>query len=119
MAAAREQVMQRSALLCEIRGPGCTDLATDAHHRQTRRLGPDCPCNLLAVCAHCHHVNVHGQPATARDQGWIVSRHAFDGSGVPVQIHGLGLVLLTCTGEYVALDGRAVMPLAHGAAAMP
>ena len=106
MDTARAEVMARARGRCEVAGPGCTGAATDAHHRQTRRYGPDCPCNLLALCSHCHHVNVHGQPEAARDLGWIVSRHATDPGARCVQVVRLGLVLLTCEGTYRALDGR-------------
>lgn len=107
---ARVEVMARARGVCELNGPGCTRQATDAHHRQTRRYGPDCPCNLLALCSWCHHENVHGQPETARDLGWIVSRHATDPGRVPVQLPRVGLILARCDGTWATLDSRAVLP---------
>lgn len=103
---ARAETFARSRGRCEVAGPGCTGIATDWHHRQTRKLGPDCPCNALAACSHCHHANVHESPAVARDAGWIVSRHATDPGAVPVQVPRLGIVLLPCSGGYRSLDGR-------------
>lgn len=105
----RAETFARARGLCELRGPGCTGTATNWHHRQTRRYGPDCPCNTVALCSHCHHVNVHGQPVAARDLGWIVSRHATDPGLVPVQLPRLGLVLTPCAGGYRMLDGREIL----------
>lgn len=106
MADARATVMLRAANLCEVRAPGCTTLAEEAHHRLTRRFGPDCPCNLLAVCTECHRDHITEAPATAREAGWAVSKFTTDPpSQVPVRIFGPGEpVLLTCNGDYLALE---------------
>lgn len=103
IAEARATTMNRANGWCEACGNAP---ATDWHHRQTKRYGPDCPCNALALCSTCHHVEVHGQPASARDLGWIVSRHASSPGSVPSQVHSLGIVVLTCGGSYRSLDGR-------------
>jgi hypothetical protein len=106
MVQAREETFARSGGRCEF--PGCSSPATDAHHRLTRRYGPDCPCNLLALCSRDHHESVHGNPNEARGAGWIVSRHATDPGRVPVQIDRIGIVLLPCEGGYRDLAGHAV-----------
>lgn len=86
---------------CEICGTGLTMVSMEAHHRRTRKVGPDCVGNALALCRSCHHDEVHGQPEVAMDLGWIVSRHADAPCQRPVEIRGRGLVVLTCGGAYV------------------
>ena len=105
----RAETFARARGRCELQGPGCTVTATDWHHRQTRRYGPDCPCNTVALCSHCHHVNVHGRPEWARETGWIVSRHSANPGAVPLVLGGSGPargpVLLPCVGGYATVDG--------------
>lgn len=98
----RATILARSAGRCEACGTALA-AAFEAHHRLTRRFGPDCACNALALCSTCHHEEVHGKPATARDLGQIVSRHASTLPGqVPVWVHGPGCaVLLDCHGNYL------------------
>lgn len=72
-ATARETIHRRAAAACELCG---TARGTDAHHRQSRAVGVDCPCNLVLLCSGCHHGRVHGHPRWAREMGWIVSRMA-------------------------------------------
>lgn len=106
----RAETFARARGGCEVAGPGCTGTATDWHHRLTRKFGPDCPCNALAACSHCHHANVHESPAVARDAGWIVSKHSrATPAETPVQVVRLGIVLLTCDGSYLSLDGRTLV----------
>lgn len=73
----------------------------EAHHRRSRAVGPDCPCNALALCSTCHHDDTHGQPVRARELGAIISR-GFEGepADVPVELHR-GIVLLACNGTYL------------------
>lgn len=99
---ARRIVYGRSGGRCEA--PWCGAPLGDrmeAHHRLTRRFGPDCPCNLLALCSRCHHAEVHEQPERARDHGLIVSRHtAVPPAEVPAVLHRRGPVLLDCHGKF-------------------
>lgn len=98
-AEARMVVYGRSGGRCEVCGCGLETF--EAHHRLTRRFGPDCPCNLLALCSTCHHERVHGEPEQARDDGRIISRHAaILPAEHPVLIHRHGLVLLDCDGHF-------------------
>lgn len=86
---------------CEACGAGINVNVMQAHHRRTRRIGPDCPCNALALCPSCHHEEVHGEPERARRLGQIVSAHSPDEPvDVVVEVHGRGPVLLTCGGMY-------------------
>lgn len=63
-----------------------------------RRLGPDCPCNTLALCGGCHTRHVHGHPVWARSNGWIVSSAAgLPPADVPAWLHGRWM-LLACDG---------------------
>lgn len=96
----RAAVYARSRGFCEACG-GDVAGGFEAHHRLTRRLGPDCPCNVLALCPACHHAGVHGHPERSLEQGRILSRHSTAApSTVPVLVHGRGWVRLTCDGNY-------------------
>lgn len=79
----------------------CPRPMAEAHHRQTRRFGPDCPANIIGLCDRCHHVTVHGHPATALTSGWIISRHYTDPCGVPVADADGALWILTCEGTII------------------
>lgn len=98
----RAAIWRRAGGRCEA--CGCPlELATmHGHHRQTRRVGPDCPGNALALCASCH-ADAHAAPAAARDVGRIVSRHAADPCRVPVWVwapSGPRRVMLECAGGW-------------------
>lgn len=80
----------------------CSNPMQEAHHRQTRRFGPDCPGNLVGLCASCHHQEVHGEPKRALANGWIVSRHASDPCDKPIWLDGRW-VRLSCNGVVVVL----------------
>lgn len=96
---ARRIVFGRSGGRCEVCGDPLETF--EAHHRLTRRFGPDCPCNLLALCSRCHHDRVHGEPEDARERGRIISRHAVVlPAEHPVEVHRHGLVLLDCSGNF-------------------
>ena len=71
-----------------------------AHHRQTRRHGPDCPGNLIGLCA-AHHAMVHANPNTSIVAGWIVSRHATDPCRVPLLDANYVEWELTCEGTRI------------------
>ena len=63
----------RARGLCELMAPGCTQVATEAHHRirRSHKLTHDADW-LLAACHGCHqwaHLNV----ADAKSRGWIVT----------------------------------------------
>lgn len=102
--AAREAVYGRCGGFCEF--PSCGRRISlegmQAHHRKLRSAGgPDCPCNLMALCAFDHHGKVHAYPAHSRDAGWIVSRFE---KRTPSQV-GLamreGFKFLSCDGRVV------------------
>lgn len=103
---AREAIYARSGAICEF--PSCGKRISlegmNAHHRQLRSGGGvDCPCNLMALCAFCHHEKVHGHPEAARAAGWIVSSHEKRGaSQVGLAMAG-GFKFLTC-GALVSVD---------------
>lgn len=88
---------------CELCAKSLNIANMEGHHRRTRAVGPDCPCNALALCSTCHHDEVHAHPEEARARGWIVTRHAsdFEPADVPVELasHPEG-VLLTCEGMF-------------------
>lgn len=87
---------------CEVCGAQLNIANMEAHHRRTRRLGPDCPGNGLCLCRSCHHDGVHGQPELAKEKGWIASRFTDEPCAQPVWIQGRGWVTLSCGGEYVS-----------------
>lgn len=51
---AREQVMERDGYLCRIRLPGCTEVATQAHHVHGKSVTGDDPALMVAACAWCN-----------------------------------------------------------------
>ena len=72
----------------------------DWHHRRSRSVVDEhqhCPCNGINLCRTCHDW-IHQHPFEARQQGWIVSRHASP-PDEPVFAEQHGWVLLTCDGE--------------------
>lgn len=96
-ACTRELLALRSATRCEIAAAGCTQVATDWHHRQRRREGDDSIVNALHACRWCHR-HAHNHPAQARDYGWIVSAWARPAE-TPVRRRGRW-VLLTPDGRF-------------------
>lgn len=81
---ARADTFARAKHRCEY--PACPFPASDWHHRKLRsRGGLDCPCNTVALCSFHHHDRVHGQPATATEDGWMVPSWA-DPMEVPVNM---------------------------------
>lgn len=75
------------------------------HHRQSRSVGPDRPDNLIMLCGSgttgCHGY-IHGHPAEARANGWIISKYVEDEdlADVPCTHHQLGQVTYDATGGY-------------------
>lgn len=92
----------RSGGRCEGCDTQLNIVSMEGHHRRTRAVGPDCPCNALALCHECHHGDTHGRPALARALGRIIRREdKTPPSQVVVEIHGRGEVRLDCDGNYV------------------
>lgn len=50
----RHHVLTRDANRCQLRLPGCTVVATDAHHTRPRSVVGDNPAHLVAACASCN-----------------------------------------------------------------
>ena len=50
----RTQVLERDGGVCQIRRPGCTHIATQAHHVLGRAVTGDDPSHLVAACASCN-----------------------------------------------------------------
>jgi hypothetical protein len=98
-------IFARALGRCERCGLQLNIANMEGHHRRTRRVGPDCPCNALALCGTCHHgPEVHGGPELAMELGTILSRHSDAPPGeLEVEIHGRGRVLLGCGGQYLAI----------------
>lgn len=68
----RQQVWERSNGMCERCGWAAM---TDVHHLAGRGgVDPHRLANLAGMCRACHEW-AHANPAAARDQGWMVSRH--------------------------------------------
>jgi hypothetical protein len=94
----RQVIWERSFGRCELCERALTFDSMQGHHRRTRRVGPDCPCNALALCPSCHHERVHAHPEESRGEGWIVSK--FDQpTGKAVQLPR-GKVVLECDGSW-------------------
>jgi 5-methylcytosine-specific restriction endonuclease McrA len=93
-------IYARAGGRCELCGKQLGIANMEGHHRRTRRLGPDCPCNAIALCSDCHHgPNVHGGPETARELRLILPRECTDPPAeIPVELHGQRWVLLNCDG---------------------
>lgn len=100
----RTIILERAGGRCEGCGTPITLFdGLEGHHRRTRRFGPDCPCNALALCGACHHgPTVHDGPELARELGRIISSHdETDPSTIPVVLRDeIGRVLLACDGTY-------------------
>jgi hypothetical protein len=93
---ARELVYARSLGMCEIQLDGCTQLASDWHHRQNRsQLGKWTASNGLHLCRHCHSkvTDTQGNRRFYEQRGWIV-RSGVDPAEVPVVLWPCGLVYL-------------------------
>lgn len=85
---------------CELCGCDLNLANMQGHHRLSRRYGPDCPCNVLALCEDCHHRRTHQDVAVAKAAGRIISQHNDRQPGeIPVEIGG-DLTRLTCGGLY-------------------
>ena len=50
----RAYVLDRDGHRCQLKLPGCTSLATEAHHTQPRQLVGDYPAHLVAACRSCN-----------------------------------------------------------------
>lgn len=77
----------------------------EGHHRRSQGVkGPhrNCPCNAVALCSTCHHVEVHGKPEVARPLGLILSKLAVtEPYETAARIYGhRSPVTLTCGGTY-------------------
>lgn len=105
----RRVIYARCKGRCEVCGGRLAYDAMEAHHRRTRAIGPDCPGNALALCAHCHHVKVHAHPEVARDLGRIISRHDRNTCALhPVRLI-YGLVFLNCDGTLTPVGNGSTM----------
>ena len=96
----RAIIFVRAGGRCEVCGKSLNIHNMEGHHRRSRRYGPDCPGNAIALCSDCHHgPQVHGSPAAARPLGYIVSSSntAPCGERVWLPVHG-GWVILGCDG---------------------
>lgn len=95
-------IYTRAGGRCEVCGKALNIASMEGHHRRTRKIGPDCPCNALALCGSCHHgPTVHGGPKVAMETGRIISRHDdTPPSEIPVRL-AVGQMLLSCGGTYL------------------
>jgi len=50
----------------------CGKPAEDLHHRKGRGIYLDDPEWFLSVCRNCHDTKIHGDPKTARANGWLI-----------------------------------------------
>lgn len=76
--AIREAVYARSRGVCEAGSPACEGEAREIHHIDRNRHN-NVPSNLLHVCglgntSGCHGW-IHGNPAAAKERGWLSSRN--------------------------------------------
>lgn len=86
--ATRHSIYQRAGGRCDRCAAPLPGDAWECHHRQLRsRGGTDEPENLLALCASCHHVHVHGKPRQATEAGYMVPSWG-DPATTPVLRHG-------------------------------
>jgi hypothetical protein len=72
----RDALERRSRGRCEAQFPGCTGVATDAHHRKLRAQGGlnDLE-TLVHLCQWCHTGVIHRNTGWAYEHGWLVRRH--------------------------------------------
>lgn len=109
-AATIELVLARSSGDCECMGRGCTLTAQHFHHRVlkghggSRRPEIQQPSACLHLCFICHD-RIHGMPAWAMDNGFIVSRWA-DPLTVPVRWRQGPPVLLNDSGDVIPTTAR-------------
>ena len=61
----RENILNRDGYTCQIRGPGCTILATDVDHGDAGRH-IHTPDNLRAACGPCHRQRTAAQGNAAK-----------------------------------------------------
>ena len=90
---ARRIVKERDENRCQR----CGGLGTDIHHRQRRREGGHEVGNLVLLC-RLDHSWVHGNPAVARETGYIIPTHITDPTTIPFK-------LWTGEWEYTDNDG--------------
>lgn len=50
----RAYVLARDGYRCRLKLPGCTTIATHAHHTVAREIVGDDPRYLIAACEHCN-----------------------------------------------------------------
>ncbi len=63
----RDDVRQRSGGMCECRVKGCTNQATQFHHKKYKsRGGSDRPENIAHVCLNCHESIHRHRPGTEK-----------------------------------------------------
>lgn len=86
---------------CELCGAALNIVNMEGHHRRSRKVGPDCPGNALALCHDCHHERVHGGQVLARTLGWIISTFTADPCQQIVELPSAGKVILSCDGTYL------------------
>lgn len=103
----RQQVRDRALGCCELCAQPLGAIF-QCHHRKLRsRGGQDSVCNLVALHGKCHN-RVHGHPAWATEQGFMVAS-TDDPATIPVALHGRAWRLLTLAGGYQDADtGEAV-----------
>lgn len=67
--AAAKRILERDGHRCQIRGPGCTGVASEVDHRlPTSITGPagDHDGNKQAACVPCHRAKTQAEAAAAR-----------------------------------------------------
>jgi hypothetical protein len=65
----RKQTFERADYLCQIRAPGCTEIATECHHTTYllwNGSGDIAGKSTVASCSHCHRY-VHSHPQMLPD----------------------------------------------------
>lgn len=96
----RVEVFSRANYMCEImsRESECTGRAEHAHHRKLRSQGgKHTVANIVGICHKCHDF-VHGHPAIAYTNGWLV-KSTRDPREVPFNRRG-GFIMLTEDGGF-------------------
>jgi hypothetical protein len=75
--AARDALRDRSGGVCEW--PGCTEPATDPHHRciADRERGVHDPDRMADLCAG-HHRHVHANPKQSYRDGWLIRSNSIE-----------------------------------------
>jgi len=97
----RALVYARAGGRCERCGEPIHVTRFEAHHRRLRSQGGlDEPTNVVALDAVCHHVEVHGQPARAVEEGMIVPSWASPRT-TPIRVVRDGVTWV----RYLTMDG--------------